>query len=427
MRHTQKPKAQKRTTYKRLPIKVIPAACGVLAIIGTTHQTGTYVLRLRVSTPVGVVQHMQKERPVVLLAPGDYYYVGSGQNGLGNRVLRHATRSGSLPPQPIREIVVNEFRRLNIDCGDERSRKVKNVGVWFVEHVLDRVPVALISAYLIRWPRNLERDVGELLQGDPATEDVKRGLGGGEYRGKLTLLRRVKAEESWWQKLPDRLAKHVLVATLNRVHHPLVDGLVGDGRLVDKDMIKLLNMWHERATDILRSMVNEGLSFPKADALSKDRGIFDTHDWQEVASRMARVRGDVRKAIATLRNNPLLIGPDSQRRCVIERIKQIKAGVRRLRRVVSAASKARKTTLTDTPTLRPFDGYHVAAATFPHVAGWLKTCEYFLTKSARDLPLVRKKTAKTSSPAERAVIRWELDQIEETTDTLLNICEHRST
>jgi len=98
--------------------------------------------------------------------------------------------------------------------------------------------------------------------------------------------------------------------------------------------------------------------------------------------------------------------------------------VRRLRRAVSSASKDRKNTLIDKPpTLRPFDDYNVQAASFNNVSGWLDTCEYFLVKSARDLPLVARKPRGKSTPVQRALIRWELVQIEDAADMLLKLCE----
>jgi hypothetical protein len=132
----------------------------------------------------------------------------------------------------------------------------------------------------------------------------------------------------------------------------------------------------------------------------------------------------MRKASVAITTNESLTESEDQRRCIREWTKKVQTAARRLRRAVSAVSKGQKTPAIETPpTLRPLHEYKVDHVRFKAVTGWLDASEKFLNKNARDVPLIRAKTGRRSTPAERALIQWELAQIEDAASMLLKGCD----
>jgi hypothetical protein len=157
-------------------------------------------------------------------------------------------------------MMVESFRRIRLDCGAAVSTRQKNPGAWFVEYLLDHPQASLKAVYAIRENRKLEQRVGRLVESDPVSSVIKLGLGGGEFKGKLTLFHRMETDEKWWRELPERLARCTVAEELSRLYSPtLVEGPVEDGRLTTKMMVELKNMWSERAITILRWMWGAGM------------------------------------------------------------------------------------------------------------------------------------------------------------------------
>lgn len=405
--------------FKRPPVRTARSSAGTLTLIGRTYTIGTYVLRMRVAKSLGIDFRPKEGRTTVRFEPGDYCYVGSAHAGLAHRVLRHATRSGDRPPHPIRGLMLTEFRRAGLGTR-VRPPRTKRLGVWNVDYLLDRPEVDLGAAFLIRWPKKLEQYVGGRIAGDPRAIVVETGLGGGDYDA-LTLLLRINAGEAWWRRLPAQLARWALAAALDRLYHPLVDELIDDGRLSDKQMVTVLNMRGERATDLLRLMTR-GVAFSRAEKAS--RGKFDTHDCAEIVNRLARGHGSVCKALAVLRGQQRrLIAADPQRQEVVAWAKELKAAVGRLRRVLSRACPPGRRPARPDPNAPARAGVNQSShPSFRQVVGQLKQCAYFLDKSARDLPIACAKDHAVPTQAEGDRIRGYLTRIAADGEALLRIC-----
>ena len=73
-----------------------------------------------------------------------------------------------------------------------------------MDYLLEPDEAALTAAYIIRSPVPLERELAGLLQEDPATAVVARGLGASDA-APGTHLFRVGAGPAWWAGLRGRL------------------------------------------------------------------------------------------------------------------------------------------------------------------------------------------------------------------------------
>ncbi len=163
---------------------------------------GAYLLRLTVRRPLRVVfGRFRGGRPVPVPA-GECLYVGSAMGGLGRRLVRHATRTGDRPPHAIRAEMLARFPAAGL--GDDLlPRRGKSLR-WHVDYLLDETAVVLRAVLLLRSPRRLEKPLAHLLQTDPHTFPLAPGLGAGDSPGSTHLLG-VRAPETWWASLPERL------------------------------------------------------------------------------------------------------------------------------------------------------------------------------------------------------------------------------
>jgi len=177
-----------------------------LTVLGNPLPSGSYVLRIGVEREMELAFGRFRGGKRCFLPAGEYLAVGSamGQRGsaaLGRRLLRHATRTGSQPPHPIRATMLASFPALGLD--DRLPSKGKRL-FWNLDYLLDREEVDLKAAILLRSAVRMERELGQFLERDPATRVVERGLGANDVPGNTHILR-VEADESWWAELPARL------------------------------------------------------------------------------------------------------------------------------------------------------------------------------------------------------------------------------
>jgi Uri superfamily endonuclease len=100
--------------------------------------------------------------------------------------------------------MLEQFPQVGLGIGALRPPEAKRLR-WNVDHLLDRLSVELIAAYLLRLPERVERELGQLLQKDSATQVFERGLGANDVPGNTHILR-VHGGEAWWQELPEKLA-----------------------------------------------------------------------------------------------------------------------------------------------------------------------------------------------------------------------------
>lgn len=169
-------------------------------IFGVDAQSGTYVLRLKIMEPLTIsFGRFMKGQPITIPA-GESLYVGSAMRGLGRRLIRHASRCGTLPPHPIREIMLSRFNAVGLGSGNLLPSKGKHCH-WNIDYLLEQTSVTLFEVYIIRSAAPLEARLGRQLDRDTATFHYRKGLGANDLPGSTHLLG-VSGGEGWWDSLP---------------------------------------------------------------------------------------------------------------------------------------------------------------------------------------------------------------------------------
>jgi len=164
-----------------------------LTVLGSGGWGGAYVLRIEVKRDVHVrFGRFMKGRQIALLA-GVYVYVGSAMGTdrrLGQRLARHASRSGKKPGHEIRNEIVGVF---GLDVLPKRQKRLR----WHVDYLVDRREVEITDVIAIRSAVQLESGIAEFLMMNG--EIIKKGLGASDDPGRTHLLK-VSADMGWWQK-----------------------------------------------------------------------------------------------------------------------------------------------------------------------------------------------------------------------------------
>lgn len=181
---------------------------GSLVFLGDGSSLGgTYVLRIRVQSPVNISFGKFRGGKRILFLPSDYAYVGSalaqrGATCLARRLVRHATRTNKQTPHPIQAVMQTIFAQNGMGHGDLRPANGKRFH-WHVDYLLDQACVELIGAYVIRSPLPIEAKLGRLLAADPGTKVVEPGLGASDIPGNTNLL--AVRNKNWWRSLPAKV------------------------------------------------------------------------------------------------------------------------------------------------------------------------------------------------------------------------------
>lgn len=405
-----------RRKYKQLPVQVFELPAGRrLAVIGGRHPHGTYVLRVRVTQPLDLYLRTRCGWETVHFPVGDVCYVGSGHGGLANRVVRHATRTATQPPHPILAHILTTFRRVGLGNADPTPQGGKHIGRWVADKVLDQGTTDLVAVFAVRWHRKLEKAVGEMMAVDPAVQVIAPGLGGSDYQYKLTLLLRTVGGDKWWDALPARLARLALVEELRRFQGAvLVDEPVDDGRLPDENLVTLLNLRPERATAVLRRMVNDGMKFEPANRAS--RGIFDTHDWAEVLNRLQRGRGSAERACRLLLKPRVAAKTTHDAR---DLAKQLLSAAAELKKLVT-----RQRVIGDGDEKKPKRPNARSKKPNTNAIGLLRGCLSFVAKNARDIPRLRQYHFDVPRPTaiQKAKVLAELNLIRTAAKEIIERC-----
>lgn len=174
--------------------------------LGQQTGQGIYILRIRVTAPLTVsFGRFQGGRPLAL-APGDYLYVGSalGQRGatnLAGRLLRHATRSGDLPPHAIRPTLATQLQEMGLLAHNRADRPPHKRCFWHIDYLVDQLAAEIIQIIALRTPQRDEARLARRLAHDPALTPVAPGLGASDDP-QATHLLQVAADAAWWQRLP---------------------------------------------------------------------------------------------------------------------------------------------------------------------------------------------------------------------------------
>lgn len=179
-------------------------------VVGGTCQGGTYVLRIAVRKDLNLAFGHFKRGKLIHVLAGEYAYVGSalserGSTCLERRLLRHASRTAS-KPHNIRPAIARYFAQ-----ADQPSEVAAKNLRWQIDSLLDLHDVELVAVYAIRSKLRLEASVGRLLEADPATSVIERGLGASDLPGNTHFLR-VDAGETWWGALSKKLLSLATVA-----------------------------------------------------------------------------------------------------------------------------------------------------------------------------------------------------------------------
>ena len=174
-------------------------------IICSLHRTarwkGAYVLHLCFDTParlkVGRFQHGQP----LHFDCGHYLYVGSamGRNAglhLPKRLVRHATRSGDLPPHRFRNALLAHFDNHGLSAQRVLARAPKRL-FWNIDFVLDHCAANLLDVFYIRSDQRLEGAILRFLESRSDTMAPWPGFGAHDDPGHSHLLRLTGGYESW--------------------------------------------------------------------------------------------------------------------------------------------------------------------------------------------------------------------------------------
>jgi Uri superfamily endonuclease len=140
---------------------------------------------------------------------GTHAYVGSamGRNGsasLTRRLLRHATRSAGKPAHPIRDELLDAFRRHSQNSACSLTLPAGKRLHWHVDYLLDQPTVDLTDVLAVRCTARLETALADLLLADPNVRPVALGLGASDAPGKTHLLK-TPANAQWWHALASRV------------------------------------------------------------------------------------------------------------------------------------------------------------------------------------------------------------------------------
>ena len=151
----------------------------------TSCSGGVYVLRLRVAAPLAVVFGRFRGGQPITVPAGDYFYVGSALNGLGARLLRHATRRGDRPPQAIRDALAGQLAAAKLPARPPAAKRLH----WHVDYLLDEMAVELAGVWAWRTAAPLESALAAWLAAQPGILPLAAGLGASDDRGQTHLLR----------------------------------------------------------------------------------------------------------------------------------------------------------------------------------------------------------------------------------------------
>lgn len=110
---------------------------------------------------------------------GSYLYVGSALGSgrgfpLASRLLRHASRSGCLPPHAIRDSLLEKFRSMGFVPKRETSPKRLH---WHIDYLLDLPEAELTHVFMVMGPSRLEHRLAELVSSMPGISPVADRLG----------------------------------------------------------------------------------------------------------------------------------------------------------------------------------------------------------------------------------------------------------
>lgn len=171
---------------------------------------GVYLLRLHVAAAIAVSFGRFQGGRSIPIPPGDYLYIGSalGQRGattLAGRLLRHTTRSGSLPPHAIQSVLRARLQERALLMPARIGLPHSKRPFWHIDYLVDRLEVEITHLVILHTTNRLESLVAHTLAADPVVTAVAPGLGASDDPN-ATHLYRVDATAKWWHNLAEWLA-----------------------------------------------------------------------------------------------------------------------------------------------------------------------------------------------------------------------------
>ena len=148
----------------------------------------------------------------IALPAGEYVYVGSalaekGSASLARRLLRHATRSGSKRAHAIRAEMVARFREMGLGRAG-LAPPLEKKKRWNVDFLLDLKAAEISGILIVRSPKRWEGRLARLLEEDPKTRVIEKGLGAGDDAGGTHLLRMDGGAE-WWSAMEEKIRREI--------------------------------------------------------------------------------------------------------------------------------------------------------------------------------------------------------------------------
>lgn len=174
-----------------------------ITVLGDESLGGAYVLRLRVLETTAVQFGRFRGGQPIEIPAGECLYVGSAMKGLGRRLVRHASRTDVPNPHAIQTAMLAKFAEIGLLREKERPFPPKRLH-WNVDYLLELDAVILTHAIILRSQKRLETAVARYLTKQLPTFIIEPGLGANDVPGNTHLLG-VRADESWWLALPDKL------------------------------------------------------------------------------------------------------------------------------------------------------------------------------------------------------------------------------
>lgn len=162
---------------------------------------GTYLLHIELGQPAQVIFGKFERGRAWEMPAGSYIYVGSalGQRGamtLPRRLMRHASRSASRPPHPIRAELAQAFTAVGLEHLAQPPQRPKRL-YWHVDYLLDLFPAHLVDVAAIGDGVRRESEWARWLAAQPSLRLIAPGLGARDLPGETHLWR--LPETDWWQ------------------------------------------------------------------------------------------------------------------------------------------------------------------------------------------------------------------------------------
>ncbi len=169
---------------------------------GSFRAAGTYLLHIELGQPAQVAFGRFQGGRVWEMPASHYIYVGSalGQRGamtLPRRLMRHASRSASRPPHPIRAELAQAFAAVGLERLAQPPQRPKRL-YWHVDYLLDLLSAHLVDVTAIGDGVRRESEWARWLSAQPALHLIAPSLGARDLPGETHLWR--LPEVGWWQR-----------------------------------------------------------------------------------------------------------------------------------------------------------------------------------------------------------------------------------